>query len=156
MPVLFEANAGRIVALSEPGGQGIMPLVKLDPAITFQDRKSLITQVSVAQNASFQFLHTLGGDIFVYVFGDRVGQVSIGGLCGARGCPAGGDDGAHGAEKMLAWYADNKLSKRQKPVTILIGRTPLTGFVLGISTGVVDPRLLLVQFNLTLAVVPDK
>jgi len=132
------------------------PLVSPNPSILFAQQKSIITRMTVAQSSSYQFLHTLGGDIYIYVFGERIGTMSISGLSFAKSC-APGDDGQHGLEKMLKWYKQYRLSARPTPVNILIGSsTTLQAFVSDITGDVVDPSLFLVQWTMNLMVIPDK
>jgi len=155
MPILFDGAPGRVIALQDPALQGVVPLVKPNPAITFQGQKSLITRLTIAQETNHQFLHALGGDIFIYVFGDRIGQLTISGLAVSKDCDGGGDS-EHGFEKMLKYYKDNKLSKRREPMTVMIGQTPVTGFLGGMTGGVFDHKLLLMQWDLTLFLLPER
>ena len=77
--------------------------------------------MAVAQQANFQFLHTLGSDVYVYVFGDRIGQLSLSGVAFASGCgnavtPVSGQPfaGDHGLVGMNDWYKDNRISRRRE------------------------------------------
>lgn len=164
MPVVFAGGAGKIIALNDPAVQGIIPLVTVGKGnasvssvtpINFQNQKSLITRVTVSQQTNHQFLHTLGGDIYIYVFGDRIGQMTISGLSAAVDCD-NPDDNQHGFEKIMAWYNQYKLSAYAKPITVAIGNTTLIGFVAGLNGSVFDHRLFLMQFDLTLMLVPQK
>jgi hypothetical protein len=141
--------------MRDPGVQGVLPpIVGVTPdAVDFQSRKSIITRMTVGQETNHQFLHTLGGDIFIYVFGDRVGQMTISGMCFAFDCDRPGDR-EHGLEKMLEFYRQNKLSRRKEPVTVMVGRTPVVGFIAGFNADVVDPKFNLVQYSLGLLVIP--
>lgn len=152
--IFFKGNAGTVLSMLDPGLQGVLPVFAINPAIGFQAQKSLITRITLAQDVNAQFLHTLGGDIFVYVFGDRVGQMTISGVCAARTCR--NNDGTHGFEKMIQWYKANRLSSRKTPVTALIGRTPVTGFVVGLNGAAVNPERMLFQFDVSMVVLPDK
>lgn len=152
---LFAGPPGRVLAFADPAVQGLLPsLAGLDPTLDFAGQKSLITRMTVANETNHQFMHTIGGDIYIYVFGNRIGQATVSGLSIAYDCDRGGDR-EHGFEKVLRWYRNNRLSQRSDPVTLLIGRTPLSGFVTGVTGGVFDHRLNLMQFDLNLAVVPD-
>jgi hypothetical protein len=177
--ILFAGAPGRVVAIPDAAVVGVLPpLVTPNPGITFSGRKSIITRIAVSQRGSFQFLHTLGGDIYIYVFGDRIGNMQLSGLSFAQDCTqpsatelqdnsdevqattaqvgAGGDDGQHGIEKMIAYYKSNRISSRSDPVTILLGKqTTLTAFITGSDADVADAKTYLVQWSLELAVVPD-
>lgn len=149
MPVLFQGEPGRVLAMKDPGVQGVLPPLVSLAGVNFQDRKSIVTRLTLAQETSHQFLHTLGGDIYIYVFGDRVGQMTIGGMCFALDCDRPGDR-KHGVERMLEFYRDNKASKKKDPVTVMIGQTPVTGFVTAFNADVFDHKLNIMQYSLGL------
>lgn len=160
MPIVFEGAPGRVVKLDDPGvTQGLLPgavAVKEAP-ITFEQRRSIITRVVLAQETSQQFLHTLGGDVYVYVFGDRIGQMTLSGLCLAMDCTAGdAGDGEHGVERMLGWWNENRLSKRPQPLIAMIGNKAVTAFAGQMTVSVFDHKLNLWQFDLNLFVVPER
>jgi hypothetical protein len=155
MPVIFKGNPGRVLAIKDPAVESrIRPLVKPEPSIGIEGEKSIITNVSVAQQTNHQFLHTLGNDIFIYVFGDRVGQISLQGLSFPETCEAPGGEG--GLELLLNWYKQHKLSSRQDPVKIAIGQITFTGFVQSVSTEVMDPKTWLSRYVLGVAIIPEK
>lgn len=131
-----------------------MPLINISEPINFQAQKSIITRVTVSQETNHQFLHTLGGDIYIYVFGDRIGQMTISGLSFSIDCD-NPDDQAHGFEYIMDWYNQYKLSRQQKPITVMIGQTPITGFVAGLSGGVFDHRMFMMNYDLSLMVLPQ-
>lgn len=166
MPIVFAGIPGRVAKLDDPGvNQGLLPgavTVKQAP-ISYDDRLSIITRVSLAQETSQQFLHTLGGDVYIYVFGDRIGQMTISGLCLALDCEqseldAGNEAGGwdHGVEKMLDWWKENKLSKRPKPLITMIGNKAIPAFAGQMVVSVFDHKLNLWQFDLNLFVVPER
>ncbi len=158
MAVVFGGAPGRVIRMDDPAiAQGVLPaLVDVKPdQITFQKRKSIITRVAMSQETNNQFTHALGGDIYVYVFGDRIAPLTISGMCFAIDCDKEGDV-EHGMELMLKWYNNNKLSKRKKPVTVMVGQTPLTAFVTGFNAAVFDHKLRIVQFDLMMALVPER
>ena len=70
--------------------------------------ESIITNIQVASQGNFQFLHTLGGNIFVYVFGDRIGQLSMSGLSFESTCEEPG--GTIGIERVFAYYNANQIA----------------------------------------------
>jgi hypothetical protein len=160
--ILFSGPPGRVVAMKDPGVAGVLPaaLVTPNPVIKFASQKAIITRLMIAQSSSYQFLHTLGGDLYIYVFGERVGNLTLSGMSFAVDCTSGdasGDDGVHGIEKMITWYKTNRLSTRSDPVTILVGKqTTLTAFVADFNADVVDQKSFLVAWTLDLMLVPDK
>ena len=156
MPVIFKGNPGRVLAIKDPAVESrIRPLVQPEPTIDIQGEKSIITNVVIAQQTNHQFLHTLGNDIFIYVFGDRVGQLSSQGFSFPETCEAG-PGGEGGLELILNWYKRHKLSSQQEPVKIAIGQITFTGFVQGINTEVAEPKTWLTRFVLNIAIIPEK
>ncbi len=157
MAIMFQGVPGRVVRLDDPATQGKAYICHLDPDITFDAQLSIITGLTLSQRANVQFLHTLGGQVFIYVFGDRIGEMIVSGLSFAAPCDGkGGDIGPnHGAGKILAWYRDNRVAARQTPITMTIGQEAVQGFVTGVGENVVDPSTLLTAWNVQIQVMPD-
>lgn len=155
MPIIFKGTPGRVLVVKDPAVPArVRPLVQPRPRININEQKSIITRVAISQQTNHQFLHTLGNDIYIYVFGDRVGQIMLEGLSFVENCDGGG--GKHGMEQMLKYYKDNKLSSRKDPVQILIGGTTIKGFITGMTNDVVDPKTWLAKYQLTVAIMPEK
>lgn len=153
MKTLFQSRPGAVIKLDDPAIQCETQLLGLKPDITYEVERSIVTRVSVCQRTNVQFLHTLGGLIYIYVFGDRIGTIGLSGLSFACPCP---DSGEVGAEKMLMWYNKNRASKRKEPIEVTIGRMVIRGFVLDVQQDVVDPALNLVQWNVTVNALPEE
>lgn len=161
MAVLFQTKPGAVVRLEDPALQCEVRFYSLDPTIDFHSEKSIVTRLTVNQQVNLQFLHTLGSQIFIYVFGDRIGQVGLSGLSFACICETDSVSRAlgnniHGAEQMFNWYRKHKASKRRQPVRVMIGNTPIEGFVTAFSEDVVDPSLSLVQWGVQLMTLPEE
>lgn len=152
MPLLFATVPGQVVQLADPALSCNTQFLDLNPSIDFNTQKSIVTRVTVSQQVNVQFLHTLGNLIYIYVFGDRMGQVSLSGLSFACVCP---DDGVLGAEQMMLWYKTNRASKNPTPVRVTIGKTVIEGFVTSFTEDVVDPSIRLVQWGVNLASLPE-
>lgn len=159
MPTFFMNNGngqvGRAVGCQDPAAAGTMRFISLEPALTWRAHTSIITRITVSHQGNFQFLHTIGNDVYIYVFGDRIGQVTISGLSMTKNCGAGGD-GMHGFEKILRWYKENRIAQRKAPVVVSIGQTPIEGFVVGLTGDAIDPATRIIQYGLQLAVMPEK
>ena len=158
MPLIFETIPGSVLAVKDGGVAGMMspPLVEMRPnRIQFQSQKSIFTRLMLAHAANYQFLHTLGGDIYIYVFGDRIGDLTLSGLSFSINCEAKGDR-EHGLEKMLKWWKANRLSKRKEPVQVMVGLTPIQGFVTNFSADTFDHSAKIIQFVLSLKILPEK
>jgi hypothetical protein len=159
--VVFEGTVGRVVALDDPAAQGVMHVASVpgDP-IGFDTQRSIITRMTCAQHVNVQFLHTFGKHVYVYVFGDRMGEISLAGLSFATTCPDG--DGIapvgqpHGIVEMFDWYRRNKASKRASAIQVNIGmKDNLDGFVVGFGFDAIDPATQMCQWNLAIAALPE-
>jgi hypothetical protein len=166
MPAVFTSRPGAVVAITDPVIMCSAQFMKLNPNITFGSQRSIVTRLTVSQQVNLQFLHTLGSLIYVYVFGDRMGTVSLSGLafacapCAGQSLPlytpgmAPLPANAGGMEQMLLWYKTNRASKLRAPVQITIGSTVIEGFVTSFTEDVVDPATQLVQWGVSLASLP--
>jgi len=163
MPTFFRGSnngqVGRTLGCIDDHTKATIKFIEIKEAdnITFKQHQSIITRVTVAHNCNFQFLHTIGNDIYIYVFGDRIGQVTISGLsftsAGTDDC---GNNKQHGFEKIMEWYEKYRVAANQKPIQILIGTKPIEGFVVALSGDIVDPSTRMMQYNLTMMVLPEK
>lgn len=150
--IVFQSKQGRVAKLADPASMCRIQLMnKIEPAITYESHASIVTRMTLAQQVNLQFLHTVGAGIYIYTFGDRIGQMSLSGLAFSNPC----EGESPGMELMLTWFKDNRASVRQKPIRITVGKTPLEGFVVGLSTDVVDPASGLVQWGITMATLPE-
>jgi hypothetical protein len=156
MPILFESNVGSVVELVGPGQQCSTQLLGLDPNISFAAQRSIVTRVTVSQQVNVQFLHTLGALVYIYVFGDRIGQITLSGLSFSGGCNPDDKDGGvtPGVELMLNWYDQNRAANTAAPVRVMLGNYAINGFVVAATMDVVDPSTSLVQWGLTLTALP--
>jgi len=152
MPLIFMSRPGQVVKLDDPALSCSTSLLSMDPDISFDTEKSIVTRLTVSQQVNVQFLHSLGSLIHIYVFGDRMGTVSLSGLSFACDCPDGSE---LGAEKMMTWYKKNRASKKADPCKVTIGKTTIEGFVTSFTEDVVDPSLKLVQWGVNMSSLPE-
>lgn len=152
MPLIFQTRPGQVVKLDDPALSCSTSFLSLDPDVSFDSERSIVTRLTVSQQVNVQFLHSLGSLIHIYVFGDRMGQVSLSGLSFSCDCPDGTE---LGAEKMLLWYKKNRASKRADPCRVTIGKTVIEGFVTQFQEDVVDPSLKLVQWSVNMSSLPE-
>jgi len=96
MPSVFASNPiGNIVVL--PTNQtATFSLIDVDIPAT----KSAIMGWTMGENVNAQFTHTMGDDIYMNVFGNRVGQLSIQGISfNSVNC----DQGQHGIVEIIKY-----------------------------------------------------
>lgn len=111
----------------------------------------MITQATVSEQCNVQVLHTLGQHVFVYVFGDRVGDMGVGGLA-YFDCDGQGN---HGVGNAIAWYRQNKVSNSGKRVSVTLGGTNFEGYLTSFRATAQRPEDALVEFFLGFKLIPD-
>lgn len=158
MAAIFPTRPGQVVAVEDSTlPANAEPAISLEPSFAFSVTRSIIQRVTIAQQANYQFLHTLGQQIFIYSFGDRIGQIGIQGLAFGISCPGqdgGGDD--LGIERVLDYYNENKLSRREETVKLTLGQSQtFEGFITSVTSDIVNTEAALFSFNLNLALVPE-
>jgi hypothetical protein len=158
MPVIFEGNAGRVFAVPDRVASGLIQLANISGdggILSYTLHNTIITGIGVGTAGNQQFLHTLGNDVYVYVFGDRVGQLELRGISFADSCPSSNSSEPHGFEKLLGWYNANRLAVRRDPVRAIIGRdTVIDGFVTGLTGDSEDAQNRSIRFRMQLTLLP--
>jgi hypothetical protein len=130
-----------------------------DDNLTFEDHRVVITRVTGNERVNAQFLHTLGPDIFVYVFGDRVTDLTIQGMAFPFNCED--QTSQPGIVRVIEWYRRHRLARQQSPLLVSIGGQagdqidPLVAYLLGAQYDIADPKTRLAKFTLQMARVPD-
>lgn len=108
------------------------------------DSRVLITQVSRNEAGSYQLQHTFGNTIYGYIFGDRVGELKLSGVCFTGGC----EDHPSGIAAVHTTYELNRIAARNKPMIITFsGSFALIGLLTGASMDMVDPETQLMQWS---------
>jgi len=176
MPVIFASNTGRVFTAEDKVAQGAISLGNVTgvggdlAGAGTGPFNTIITRIGVSSSGNYQFLHTIGNDVYVYVFGDRMGEVTLHGLSFAQDCnakpppsfvgpppPTGNNvQGPHGFERLFGWYQDSRLAVNPNPVTVRLGfKTIFKGFMTGITGDVNDSMTRTIQFQLTISLLPD-
>jgi hypothetical protein len=112
-----------------------------------------ITGFALEQNGNYQFLHTVNDFIYVYSFGDRVGELVVSGIGFAATC-------ANASNAKLCnvydFYRKNKLSANGR-LSVTIGDCPdstFYAFLTGCRLEMQDPATLIGQWSLRFSVIP--
>jgi len=142
---LFGDNEGKIVTL---GNTGMPALINLSGVTGVN--KVLVMGMGFGQGANVQFMHTLKDAIYVYAFGERMGQIKISGLLLFRSCGGGGG----GLPSIVNYYKSNSVSLNGRPLRISLSTQVLKGFLVGIEFGGLDPIMGTAQFSLIFASLP--
>jgi hypothetical protein len=170
MPRIFTATAGMVMAIdtNTDGGAVGLPLTIAidsdqgnDAGTTSVDQLGgIITSFTATGETNTQFMHTLRDVIYLTVFGDKIGSLSIGGYlflntpltCG----PAGSGGGSAPLSDFYSFFYNKYVGFRKEPLQIAIGREMLKGFLLSFQIQVADPQFMLGQFTMQMALLPGK
>ena len=119
---IFSTEAGAVASIELQGS--------LPARITMENFTGLtaviIDDIRSDQATNQQFNTSLADAVYMYVFGDQMGTVSISGKLFSISCVGGGKSGL---EELFDYYKQNRASKRTEPVQVYIGDTVLSGFV---------------------------
>jgi hypothetical protein len=129
-----------------------------------------VTGFSLEQQGNFQFVHTLSDFIYFYVFGDRVGQLTVSGIgfvkpaC-YRGTVPPYRDSAPGAGQrsicsLYSWYKEHRAASKSndyKAMAITLGNgdcDTFWAFLTGMRMEISRPEIPVAQWMLRFSVIP--
>jgi hypothetical protein len=155
MAQVFTPCAGGVAKYPVPAGDGECPpwvAIKVDD---FTLDVVPITGFALELNTNHQFVHSLNELIYVFSFGDRVGELTLSGISFVGECS---DANAGKVITLFAHYLDKRLAQNLKPAKITVGDTTsaqLLGFLTGMRLDMPNPELPIVQWILRYAVIVD-
>lgn len=147
MPAFFAHSRGtvsRVDSLHQNAG-GLLPfrILMAGTDIAGPNTRAIITQAAINEKGNYQFLHALDETIYAYVFGDRIGELSVSGMCFSNTC----EGGASGMKQIIDAYRANRIAQRGEPVQVSFGEVDYRGFLVGMSLDVADAEKLLGQWT---------
>lgn len=134
-----------------PGCGGMPGKLKLSP--DFDPVAALVDAPSVSQSVNVQFQASLGGPVYVYVFGDKMGDISISGTAFAGLCD---DQSTSGMKEVIEYYEENRASQRSEVVTITYGTKAFDGFLTRLELRPQDPLYMLTSFTIVINTLPKE
>lgn len=159
--VFTRAPIGTVVQLPDGVRTATVGLVKVHPKNnqfdvvgSFFNQKSIVTSWSFNENVNVQFTHTMGNDIYLNVFGNRMGTFTVNGLAfHAAGC----EFSRHGIARIIEWYRRNRISNPgANRIRMTIGGSEtIEGFLIGASYRANDPVNWTVEYTMQIAAVPN-
>lgn len=149
MGAVFTQGRGKVAAIHE--GRPAVPFrIKID-GWPNSPGKVIVTQAAIVQNDNYQFLHTLADTIYVYVFGTRIGELTVGGLAFASLCNTGGS----GWKEVLDQYAAKRIAVNTGRVSVVVGDVSFKAFLTGMQAQIADPEQILTQWTFRFSVFPE-
>ncbi len=155
MPAFFAHKRGTVVRVTGAQQQvgGLLPfrIIMAGTDITAPNTRAIITQSGIIENGNFQFLHTLNETIYAYVFGDRIGELRVSGLCFAHPC----DERQYsGMKQIIDNYRAKRIAKSGGPVQVSFGEVDYKGFLIGMNLDVADAETNLGQWTFSFRTFP--
>lgn len=166
MPLIYNASPGSAVVI--PESADYLPFVPFTLRVNkyksaadlfepVEYLKLATTQIGVNARVNAALLHSLRKTVFVYIFGDRVSDLAIGGIGFPDVC-FGGSILSHigtGFEWALHLFENAKLSAEGLPVIVTIGTTlSYVALLMGASVKIIDPATGLALYNLEFNFLP--
>lgn len=154
MPDIFASSPGAIYEF-KPAGGAVPFAVNVGAGLTFARVGGIVTAVGVSQQANVQFLTTLRNYVYVYVFGERIADLTVSGIMFLNPCPdqQGGDTGW---KKVYDFYDQFRMSKNPAPVVVNVGGVTVEAFLVGMTMGAQDPANMIGQFSMAFKYLPDQ
>ena len=157
---IFNSDVGSVVAIVDKSTQATATLngpLSVEGWSGFSSFNSILTRCMVSSQGNFQFLHSFGGSIYAYSFGDKIGTIGLSGLAFQKRCGDldGGIGGTVGIKKALEFYNTNRIAKRESAMTVTFAGTALKGMLTSFTADVANAENLIFQFDMQLALIPD-
>jgi hypothetical protein len=123
---------------------------------SFKVFKAVVQNLGISGQSGVQFRHTLQDYIYVYVFGERAGDLSVGGLAFHSACDDA-DNEPTGFEMILDYYKNFRVTSYPQALTVAIGTlVTFDAFLVGVNAQIVNPETNLAQFTLQLKYIPGQ
>jgi len=155
MPFLFRSgNKALTVQGSSPA---LLTGIKV-PGLNDAGIGLVLTGIALSQGVRIAYFTTLSESIYIYPLGNKVGKCMITGLA-LPSCDGTADEYSN-LNRLLQFYKQHKASNFaniQKPLTIAIGKTTITGYLEDIQINISSAAQTfgIANFNLTLSIIPD-
>lgn len=149
--LMLSCQNGQVLELQDQAFPSVISL-RLEGWDGFRSMKCIATRAKLSPQVNAQVLHTLGGDAFIYVFGDRATPMLISGIAFETIC---GDAGRLGVENVLRYFDRYKASNRKTPLKVTIGReTTRTGYLFSSDVDTEEAARRIWRFNLVMIEIP--
>jgi len=140
MPGFFAHGRGAVQRVPGPH-RGYVPFKLWVPGGALN--RGIITQGTIEHEGNYQFLHTINDAVYVYVFGDRVGSLVVGGI--AFGVPCGG---GNGITEVILRYNQHRIAATGNPVIVGFADLAFPCFLTGFNVDTADPETHTAQWAL--------
>jgi hypothetical protein len=130
MADIFASAPGTVAIMSDSKAiPGSIQISK--PQFPSGSGTALISGIRYSQSTNQEFQTSLDGAVYIYVFGDHMGKVTVEGIVFPGLCPSG--SGSNGLFDVLDYYASNRASILADPIIVKAGTKTIKGFLTGIT-----------------------
>ncbi len=167
---IFSVNNGCVVAVDGVGVPIYISVDGMQAQNKFHNLKAIMTGLGYQAQSGHQFMHAFREFIYVYVFTERIGDITISGLafpctCNFSGIgPQGPQDTIDGSntitglEYVIGFYEANRITSRSDPLVIGLGIDTskfYKCFLVGMRAEVVNAEVGMAQFSYSFKMVPN-
>lgn len=157
---IFSASSGSVALVREEKGAGstLFSIRIEDEEWNYEKIQGIVTSMSMGHETNSQFVQTLSDDVYVTIFGSKIGSMSISGILFLNN-PGLCTPNSGSAEPLEAFYKkflDNCVTTRKKHLTIQLGKVALKGFLVAFQLNVTDPQTAFGNFTMQFVLLPRK
>lgn len=149
MPLYFSQRRGAVARIRPSRAAGFVPFsirfLGMDIGAHNPRATAIITSAKIHDQGNYQFLHTLNNTIYAYVFGDRIGDLTVSGICFASPC----DGRESGFRQVLRNYEQNRIAKSGRPVFGSFAGLSFIAFLTEIGVEITDAEKNLGQWTMS-------
>jgi len=148
MASIFMNNNGRLAVLRKGGLPALVQVENFDDS-----DQVLVNSMSVGFKSNLQIQPSLRKQIYVYSFGDQIGQLQLGGVAAADQLCEGGS-GEDGIGFLTNFYLQNRASSYGQHVNVTLGSVNFASFLTGLSVRLAGQEVRLLQWTMSFAALP--
>lgn len=152
MSAVFSMKVGQVGRIS-PRTRAVV-----DFAIDFEDHRNgtyIVTSVGVRLGVNAQFITAFDEAVYTYVFGDRPGDLIIGGLAFLEACNPDGASSS-GVGQVFDYYESNKASARNTVVLVKFGPKTFQARLLECQLDLLRPEQGAAQYQFVFKLMPPR
>jgi len=112
----------------------------------------VVTGVGYDQSLNIQFMTTLRKVVYVYSFGDRIGDLRVSGIAFDRNCAD--KLSGWGTRSMFKYYRENKAIKDNQQIKIILAGEVIAGSLVGMSLNLLSADNKTMGFSLDIKALP--
>ncbi len=154
MSDIFVSQPGRVVRIrGNRSVPGTVTLLNANMGSVMTSQRVVITGFGASNASHVQFMQSLLRTIYMYSFGDRIGQVQVQGIGFSSMC--GQSSNGSGVEDILDYWTKYRVSQNNDPVNVSIGRKIIKGFLTACEIRSVSVEHMTYGWSFQIASIPN-